>query len=63
MYLGFILILGGIWMLLLSATPGAPVVIFAILMDRIYVPPEEKKLARTFGDAWEDYRRRVRRWL
>jgi protein-S-isoprenylcysteine O-methyltransferase Ste14 len=63
MYLGFILILTGIWAMLGSVSPALVVVAFAIVMDRIFVPPEEKKMQQTFGDAFEAYRRRVRRWV
>jgi protein-S-isoprenylcysteine O-methyltransferase Ste14 len=63
MYLGFVFILLGIWMVFGSATPGVVVVMFAALMDGVYVPPEERKLAATFGDAWQAYQRRTRRWV
>ena len=62
-YLGFLLIYGGIglatqsqWILIL----GLPL---AITVRYGVVAREEVYLARRFGDAYLDYSRRVRRWL
>lgn len=62
MYLGFILLLLALWSLLGSLTPGAAIVVFAVLIDRYFVRPEEEKLAWTFGPAYAEYCRKVRRW-
>jgi protein-S-isoprenylcysteine O-methyltransferase Ste14 len=43
----------------LFAVPAA----FALIIDRAYIPYEEAKLHRLFGDTYEDYRRRVKRWI
>ncbi|MCE9616153.1 MAG: isoprenylcysteine carboxylmethyltransferase family protein [Lentisphaerae bacterium] len=40
----------------------APVA-FLLILDRGYVPREERLLAATFGTEFDAYRRRVRRWL
>jgi protein-S-isoprenylcysteine O-methyltransferase Ste14 len=63
MYLGFALVLvgasafsGGLSALLLA-------LVFLPVADRWYIPYEERLLAQAFGTAWEDYKRRVRRWL
>lgn len=45
-----------LWMIL--ATLGA-----AALLHFFVIQPEEAYLARRFGAAFEDYRRRVRRWI
>jgi protein-S-isoprenylcysteine O-methyltransferase Ste14 len=63
MYLGFVLILGGVWLLMGSVSPGVVVALFAVAMNRFFIPPEEEKLSRTFGETFEAYRRRVRRWI
>ena len=63
MYLGFVLVLIGIAVLMRSLTPYVIVLIFAILMDRMYIREEERMLAEEFGTAWEQYKRNVRRWL
>lgn len=33
------------------------------LVERLHIRPEERRLARRFGAAYLEYRRRVRRWL
>jgi len=63
MYLGFVLILTGIAILLRSLTPWAIVVVFAVLMDRIFIQVEERMLEKRFGPAWQDYKSKTRRWL
>lgn len=63
MYLGLVLIVLGLAGLLGSALPLAVVVIFALLLDRRFIEVEERILADRFGADWEEYRRRVRRWL
>ncbi|HTP27347.1 MAG TPA: isoprenylcysteine carboxylmethyltransferase family protein [Anaeromyxobacteraceae bacterium] len=63
MYFGFILLLSGIWLSLGSLSPGLVVAVFAVLIDRYYVRPEEEKLTRTFGEAFRAYRGRVGRWF
>lgn len=40
----------------------APVLMFAVA-NWLFIPFEEEKMRRQFGDAFEAYRRRVRRWL
>jgi protein-S-isoprenylcysteine O-methyltransferase Ste14 len=63
MYLGFVLILLGVALLMGSLTPVALVLGFALFMDRVFVRYEERKLEATFGQAWLDYSKRVRRWV
>ena len=63
MYLGFALVLFGIAVLMGSLTPHVVVFVFGVFMDVVFVGFEEKKLAETFGEAWFDYRRKVRRWI
>lgn len=50
------LYLGNVWALLL-------VLVFPLWMNRFQIRPEERALHRAFGDAFDAYRRRVRRWL
>jgi len=63
MYLGFVLILLGLAILLRSLTPFFIIPIFAVWMDRLFIPAEEANLKRAFGQTWLEYSARVRRWL
>jgi protein-S-isoprenylcysteine O-methyltransferase Ste14 len=63
MYLGMTLIVLGVAVLLgsLSAFFG-PILIWLILQF-VFIPYEETKMAATFGGAYDDYRGRTRMWL
>lgn len=63
MYLGVTLMLLGVALLLGSASALFPVVAFGILMDLRFIRVEERMLAQRFGEEWDRYRARVRRWL
>lgn len=63
MYLCLSLVLFGTWLLLGAITPVAGALAFAVIIDRWYIPAEEQMLSEQFGEVYEDYRRRVRRWL
>jgi protein-S-isoprenylcysteine O-methyltransferase Ste14 len=63
MYLGFITALAGVWLLLGSASPALPLVVFAVLADSVYVPFEERTMATRFGGAYAEYCAHTRRWL
>jgi len=34
-----------------------------LILDRIYIPAEEKILEKIFGDDFINYKQRVRRWI
>jgi protein-S-isoprenylcysteine O-methyltransferase Ste14 len=63
MYLGFNLTLLGAALLLGSASPFAVVLVFLLISDRWYIAHEERIMANTFGKDYQDYCKRVRRWL
>ncbi|MBW1675582.1 MAG: isoprenylcysteine carboxylmethyltransferase family protein [Deltaproteobacteria bacterium] len=63
MYLGFVLILFGIAVLKGSLMPYVVLLVFAIFIDMIFIRFEEKKLGQTFGEAWLEYKKNVRRWV
>ena len=63
MYFGFVLILIGVAILLGSVTPYFVILIFAILMDRVFIQAEERLLEEKFGQVWLEYKARVRRWI
>ncbi|MDP3855556.1 isoprenylcysteine carboxylmethyltransferase family protein [Phenylobacterium sp.] len=63
MYLGFLLLLIGVAVLLGAASPFAGPAVFAAASQFVYIPFEEKALRAKFGEAYEAYARRVRRWI
>jgi protein-S-isoprenylcysteine O-methyltransferase Ste14 len=63
MYLGFVAILLGISILLTTLSPYVIVILFAILMDRIFIQVEERNMVQEFGPAWLAYKKKVRRWV
>jgi len=63
MYLGMVLILIGIAMLLGSLLSFLIIPVFAVLMDVIFIRAEENMLADKFGDTWQKYQAKVRRWI
>lgn len=62
MYLGMVLILVGLGVVLGSVSPWVVVPAFVCVAVR-FVAVEEKAMEETFGQAYRDYRKRVRRWL
>ena len=63
MYLGMCLFLLG-----LALASGNPVSLvspafFLLVMHFRFIPYEERKMEKTFGKSYLDYRKRVRRWL
>jgi protein-S-isoprenylcysteine O-methyltransferase Ste14 len=63
MYLGFVLVVFGIWMLVSCLSTLFVAISFFILMDRYYIPFEEKVLQKKFGTSYMAYKKRVRRWI
>jgi protein-S-isoprenylcysteine O-methyltransferase Ste14 len=63
MYVGMVLILAGLALLMGSATPWIVIVGFAVLVEFVYVRPEETMMEATFGDAYREYKSRVHKWL
>ena len=63
MYLGFVLILLGISLLLGSISPYVVVLMFAILMDIVFIRVEEEMLSETFQEEWRQYKSKVRKWI
>ena len=63
MYLGAITFLTGIAIMLGSlAAFVAPVAMF-VTLQRIFIPAEEAMMEQTFGQAYRDFKQRVRRWI
>jgi protein-S-isoprenylcysteine O-methyltransferase Ste14 len=63
MYLGFVLILAGAWMLLGSASPFLGVAVFFLVSNCYYIPFEEHMLAKKFGTGFEAYTSKTRCWI
>ena len=63
MYVGYVLMLAGLAVLVRSLTPWLVIPVFVVLMNRVFIVAEEGMLAEKFGDSWEAYSKRIRRWL
>jgi protein-S-isoprenylcysteine O-methyltransferase Ste14 len=63
MYTGLLLSILGAVIMLGSATPALAIPLFAGLMQTRFIAHEERVLEHRFGEAYRDYRKRVRRWL
>ncbi|MDB5999990.1 MAG: protein-S-isoprenylcysteine methyltransferase [Rhizobacter sp.] len=63
MYVGLLILLVG-WSVFLSSVWAliGPLAFF-VYIDRLQIVPEERALARLFGDEYAAYKTRVRRWL
>jgi protein-S-isoprenylcysteine O-methyltransferase Ste14 len=63
MYLSFMLMLIGAWLVLGSISPHLCLAAYFFLTERWYITSEEKRLMATFGKQYDSYRMRTRRWL
>jgi protein-S-isoprenylcysteine O-methyltransferase Ste14 len=63
MYLGMVSGLAGVVLLLGSVTPALVVPAFALLVQKLFIEPEERQLEEAFGEEYRRYEQRVRRWL
>ncbi|MEE4175102.1 MAG: isoprenylcysteine carboxylmethyltransferase family protein [Xanthomonadales bacterium] len=63
MYLGMALMLFGGALVFGSLGALVPIPLFLWVIQRNFILGEERFLAEAFGEAYADYRRRVRRWL
>jgi protein-S-isoprenylcysteine O-methyltransferase Ste14 len=54
--LGFALYSGGLPLFLAPAA-------FSLILDRAHIPYEEARLSKLFGEAYNEYQKRVARWL
>jgi protein-S-isoprenylcysteine O-methyltransferase Ste14 len=63
MYLGMALLLFGAGIILGSVMSFAGFIIFVLAMEFSFIPQEEKILAEQFGQDFESYKRKVRRWI
>lgn len=63
MYLGMTAILLGTAVFMMSLLPYFAAVIFVFLMEILFIPTEERNLARQFGETYRHYCNNVRRWI
>ena len=63
MYLGMSLVLLGIALLLGSTTPMLIIPVFIGIISVRFIAVEERMLTDRFGPTYEEYCKRVRRWL
>ena len=63
MYLGVTSLLIGIGFILGSVTSVSGFILFIVLMGIIFIPEEEKNLLAQFGEEYETYQKKVRRWV
>jgi protein-S-isoprenylcysteine O-methyltransferase Ste14 len=63
MYLGMVLVLLGLGIVLGSAIPFVVVPVFTWSITIRFIGPEENAMTEQFGDAYEAYKSKVRRWL
>jgi protein-S-isoprenylcysteine O-methyltransferase Ste14 len=63
MYLGLFLVLAGWAAYLSNAVALVGPLMFVLYINRFQIVPEERALAAKFGTAFDDYRRRTRRWI
>ncbi len=63
MYLGMLLMLGGVAMWIGTLPFVTVVVAFFLVIDLAFCPYEEQKLVQAFGDEYRRYTGKVRRWI
>ncbi len=62
-YLGYVLLLVGVAFLLGRLTPFFVIPFFIVLIERLFIPMEEKMLTAKFGQSYLEYQEQVRRWI
>ncbi len=63
MYLGMLFMLIGIAFFMGAVQAFFAPTAFFIIMDKVFIPYEEEKLQKGFGDRYAGYMKRTRRWL
>jgi len=63
MYLGMVLILLGEAVVFGTLTTVSSPLLFMILMEVIFIHIEENNLEKRFGKEYNNYRKKVRRWI
>lgn len=63
MYLGMLFMLAGISFFMGTIQAFLAPAAFFLIMDKIFIPYEEKKLQEGFGSRYASYLKQTRRWL
>jgi protein-S-isoprenylcysteine O-methyltransferase Ste14 len=63
LYLGGVILSLGIAVLLGSLITFVFPTALLLILDKLYIPVEEKRLEKTFGKKYLEYKQRVRRWI
>lgn len=63
MYLGMALVLAGYAVDLSAISSYLSLILFLLYMTRMQIVPEERVLTEKFGQSYQDYQSKVRRWL
>ncbi|MBN2556252.1 MAG: isoprenylcysteine carboxylmethyltransferase family protein [Anaerolineales bacterium] len=63
MYLGFILMLGGVWIFMGTMLPLFPLIALGLVLQRAFIPMEERMLREQFGESYEHYANATRKWF
>ena len=63
MYLGMTLLLIGAGFILGSIISFAGTILFILSMEIRFIPMEEKLMQEQFGDEFDNYKKKVRRWI
>ncbi len=62
-YLGMIIFLLGLWLILGNITSIIVIPIFFWIIQEKFIKQEEKMLEDTFGEQYQQYQAKVRRWI
>jgi len=63
MYLGMTILLIGIGFILGSIISFVGAILFVVAMEIAFITQEEKYLQEQFGEEFDTYRKKVRRWI
>jgi protein-S-isoprenylcysteine O-methyltransferase Ste14 len=63
MYLGMSMMLTAVALGVGTAPFYAATLAYFLILDRVFCPYEEQKARLEFGDLFENYAQRVRRWI